>query len=147
IYCVRKFLHGEYSSLFGQLMSVIPAVFFFTNSILAELDARSRFQNYKQLKDHLYLNSYSERLLRTMRKSMCQRQAAIVAAEELGMGTACRSYFRSQSYHWYHIVPDFVFERPQFLLSKYFWLSTFFEPTYHPKVDFSSENIFLPEIS
>jgi len=133
----QRILINDYSA-FEEIVFFLLMVFFFTNSILAELDARSRYQNYKQIKDHLYLNGYHERILRTMLKSMCQRDAALVAANELGMGKSCALYFKSHGYKWYHLIPDFVFDQPLFLFTKYFWMSTFFVPVYHPKVDFYS---------
>jgi len=133
---IRRVVHHEYPSFIWKLFDLMAAVFFITNCILAELDAWSRFQSYKQLKDHLYLNGYNERLLRTMMKSMCQRQAALEAADELGMGAECRLFFNRKSYRRYHLIPDFIFENPAALVSGYFWRSTFFVPYYNPKVDF-----------
>jgi hypothetical protein len=135
LFTLWEFLQAEEQSFFAQIGLTFLILFLFANAILAELDARSRFQNYKQLKDQLYFNGYSERILKPMLKSMCQRDAALVAAEELGMAHACTIYFKKHGYRWYHFIPDFVFSHPLFLLSKYFWTSTFFTPTYYPKVN------------
>lgn len=106
--------------------------------VFAQLDARSRYQNYKQIKDQLYLYGYSQRLLKPVLKSRCQRDAALTSAKELGFSHQCTEIFKGHGYRWYHILPDFVFKQPQFFITKYFWRTTFFAPTYKPKVDFSN---------
>lgn len=109
---------------------------FFNMCILAELDGYSRFQNYKQLKDQMYLNGYQERQLKPLLKSSCQRQAATLAADELGFGKAVRCYFYSKGYRWYHIIPDFVINNPLFFFTVFFWRTTFFTPYYEPEVNY-----------
>ena len=104
----------------------------------SQLDARSRYQNYKQIKDQIYMYGYDERIFKPVLKSRRQRDAAWLSAKELGYGSKCSAYFRSHGYRWYHILPDFVFKKPQFLLTGYFWRTTFFSPTYVPKVDYRS---------
>ena len=106
--------------------------------VFSQLDARSRYQNYKQIKDQIFLYGYDERIFRPVLKSRCQRDAAWLSAEELGFGAKCHSFFRSHGYRWYHILPDFVFKKPQFLLTGYFWRTTFFSPTYVPKVNYET---------
>jgi hypothetical protein len=107
--------------------------FFLANAVLSQLDARSRWQNYKQIKDQLYGFGYRERIFKPVLKSSCQRQAALIAADELGYRAQVQVLFRSYGYRWYHIPPDFVLSHPQFLLSRHFWRTTFFAPTYHPR--------------
>ena len=107
--------------------------FFLANAVLSQLDARSRWQNYKQIKDQLYGFGYRERIFKPVLKSSCQRHAALVAAAEVGYRAQVLIFFRSRGYRWYHIPPDFVMSHPQFLLSRHFWRTTFFAPTYHPK--------------
>src|ERR1044071_8195240 len=53
--------------------------------LMAQLDARSRYQDYKLIKDHLYFYGFKTRILKPFLKSSCQRNAAKVAAGELGM--------------------------------------------------------------
>ena len=108
-------------------------VFLFSLPILSQLDARSRFQSYKRVKDNFLIYGFDPRLLRPFIKSRCQRDAVLAAADELGYKNWCRSYFHSQGYRWYHILPDFVFTNPAYLLSPRFWQATFFSKTYHPK--------------
>jgi hypothetical protein len=132
----KKLFQSDGSTIISQLSLGGAITFFFTNSILAELDARSRYQNYKQVKDQLFMNGYSERILRPMLKSMCQRDAVLLAAKELEMGMRCEIYFKRNGYRWYHVIPDFIFHQPQFLFSKYFWRSTFFTPEYRARINF-----------
>jgi len=123
----------EQGLLWPGILSCWLSSFFLANMVLSQLDARSRWQNYKQIKDALYTFGYRERIFKLVLKSSCQRQAALIAAEELGYRTRVEAFFWSQGYRWYHIPPDFVFAHPQFLWSRHFWRTTFFAPTYYPK--------------
>ena len=111
--------------------------------LMAQLDARSRYQNYKLIKDHLYIHGFKTRILKPFLKSSCQRDAAKVAAEELGMLPQCQQYFKSNGYYWYHLVPDIVLQKPSVLLSRNFWISTFFTRTYYSKFNF--ENVITTQ--
>ena len=106
--------------------------------VFSQLDAYSRYQNYKQIKDQFFIYGFDIRILKPVLKSRCQRDAAIISASELGLKKECVCYFKKHGYRWYHIIPDFVFSHPQFLLSKYFWMTTFFVSKYESKVDYSS---------
>ena len=125
-----------YSDNISWFIWLAVFIIFFNMSILAELDAYSRFQNYKQVKDQMFLNGYQERQLKPLLKSSCQRQAAYLAADELGFGKGVKSYFHCKGYRWYHIIPDFVFHDPRFFFSYFFWRTTFFTPYYSPKVNY-----------
>lgn len=116
--------------------------FFISLPIFSQLDARSRYQNYKQIKDQIFLYGYDQRIFKPVLKSRCQRDAAWLSAQELGYGDKCRDFFTYQGYRWYHIFPDFIFSKPQFLFTVYFWRTTFFSPRYIPKVDYSQVNSF-----
>lgn len=105
--------------------------------IFPQCDARSRYQNYKQVKDHLFLYGFQCRIIKPFSHSRCQRDAVLAAAEELGYKAECKNYFKAQGYKWHHLMPDFLVNNPQFLFNKQFWLSTFFVKTYKSKVDFS----------
>ncbi len=124
--------------LAGVVDEFLLISFFVALPIFSQLDARSRYQNYKQLKDQLYLYGFDQRIFKIVRQSRCQRDAALAAAEALGYGEKCRAYFKTCGYQWYHIVPDFVFRKPHFFLSGAFWQKTFFMPTYRPKVHFET---------
>jgi hypothetical protein len=120
--------------------------FFISLPILSQLDVRSRYQNYKQIKDQFYIYGFDKRILNPVLKSRCQRDAAIVSADELGLKAECNDYFKSFGYKWHHIIHDFVFTHPQFLLSKYFWRTTFFVPKYKSKIDYPSFSTQKPKI-
>lgn len=119
--------------LFLKLVALSPTV---CMPLFAQLDARSRYQDYKLVKDHLHVYGFQRRILKPFLKSRCQRDAAKAAASELGMSQQCEDYFKGRGYKWYHIYPDMIFTRPELLLTKNFWLTTLFAKTYHPKIDF-----------
>lgn len=108
---------------------------FISMPLFPQLDARSRYQNYKMLRDQFYFYGFQPRIVKPFLKSRCQRDAAIAAAIELGLANACKKYFYEKGYRWYHLFPDFIFIRPQFLLCKHFWSTTFFAKKYHARVD------------
>ncbi len=110
--------------------------------IFPQCDARSRYQNYKQVKDHLFLYGYQNRIIKPFSHSRCQRDAVLAAAEELGFEVECKNYFIMLGYKWHHLMPDFLVNNPKFLFNKQFWLTTFFVKTYKSKVDFSKNQLF-----
>ena len=120
-------------NLFWKILLLLP---FMVAPFFPQLDAYSRFQNYKQIKDHLYLRGFKIRILKPFIQSRCQRDAAMLAAEELGMKAECKQHFYEQGYRWYHLLPDFLFTHPQTLFCKAFWLNTFFAKKYQAKYDF-----------
>jgi hypothetical protein len=135
-----------YFSIFAEdavwgLSELLLVSFFTVLPLFSQLDVRSRYQNYKQLKDQLFLYGFDRRIFKPILQSRCQRDAALAAAEELGYGERCRAYFKTCGYRWFHLVPDFVFRTPRFLLTRAFWRKTFFMPTYRPRVDFTREYI------
>lgn len=105
-------------------------VFLASLPVLSQLDARCRYQNYKRVRDQFRRHGFDPRILRPLMKSRCQRDAAGLAARKSGHGKACRAFFRSCGYRWYHVLPDFLFTRPGFLISRHFWKSTFFLKAY-----------------
>ncbi len=113
-----------------RFMLLLPLLW---SPLFPQLDARSRYQDYKMAMDCFYLYGFDERLVRHFAKSRCQRDAVLVAAARLGFGNACRNCFAAYGYRWYHILPDIVFEKPFVLLSWAFYRHTFFAKTYQPK--------------
>mgnify|MGYP003548899529 CR=1 FL=1 len=111
--------------------------------VFAQLDVRSRFQNYKQAKDQLYVHGFRTRILYPFLKSRCQRDAVSVAADELGYGAAAKAFFAEKGCRWYHLLPEFSFRRPQFMLTKYFWINTFFMKDY--KARFNYKQLYLEQ--
>jgi hypothetical protein len=136
---VLSWLRNDLSVL--KLIALSPAV---CMPLFAQLDARSRYQNYKLVKDHLYIYGFQTKTLKPFLKSRCQRDAAKAAANELGMLQQCNEYFKSNGYRWYHLFPDVVFKKPSILFSKFFWATTLFTKTYHSKIDFEKINFFVP---
>lgn len=127
----RVAIHHEASGatvLFGYLFLHSLTIPFF-----AQLDARSRYQNYKLVKDLIYQYGFQVRFIKNFRYTKCQREAALHAASDLGYQTNIRKYFSDCGYRWYHMIPDFVWSHPEYLLTKNFWSTTFFAKRYHPK--------------
>jgi hypothetical protein len=122
-----------------KLIVVSPSV---CMPLFAQLDARSRFQNYKLVKDHLYIYGFQARILKPFVKSRCQRDAAKAAAGELGLSQECGQYFKKNGYKWYHLFPDAIFKKPSILLTKNFWITTLFAKTYRSKNDFGKIGVF-----
>ena len=114
--------------LFGYIF-----IWLATLPIFAQLDARSRFQNYKLLKDLFYRYGFRYKFVKALRHSRCQRDAALVAAGEMGYKSITHKYYVRCGYQWYHLLPDFIFKHPLYLFTKGFWLTTFFARTYHSK--------------
>lgn len=98
--------------------------------VMSQLDARSRYQEYKRAKDQFRIFGFDGRLLKPLVNSRCQRDAARAAARELGYGRQCREFHHSLGYRWYHLTPDFLLSNPRFIVSRRFWKSTFFLATY-----------------
>src|ERR1044072_7066336 len=63
-----------------KIMVLCPTVIM---PLMAQLDARSRFQNYKLVKDRLYVYGFQPRILKPFLRSSCQRDAVKAAADEL----------------------------------------------------------------
>ena len=101
--------------------------------IFAELDARSRYQNFKMVRDLFFKFGYKSRFIKSMQYSKCQREAAIMAGRETGYAEQVNSYFRSAGRKWYHYFPSFILTKPTFLFTKQFWITTFFVKYYPTK--------------
>lgn len=100
--------------------------------LFTQLDARSRFQEYKRAKDQLARYGPNRRIFKSVSGSRCQRDTALAAAGQLGYASHCRACYSAAGYRWYHLLPDFVKGHPGFLISAAFWRTTFFMPTYLP---------------
>ena len=126
-------------TLLALLFRIYVIFFLISLPIFSQLDARSRFQNYKKIKDQLFQYGFDIRIFKPIIKSRCQRDAALLASADLGLRKKSESLFRSFGYRWYHIIPDYVFQNPQFLLTKYFWRTTFFAASYSPKFNYADK--------
>ena len=102
----------------------------FTVPFFAEFDARGRYQNYKQVKDVLEQRGFDERLIKPFMHSKCQRDAVLVASEDLGFKKKVSDYYYGQGYRWYHILPDAFVKNPLILLSGLFWKRILFTKRY-----------------
>lgn len=98
--------------------------------LFTQLDARSRFQEYKRVRDQLARHGPDRRIFRSVAGSRCQRDAALAAARKVGYASHCRDCFSAAGYRWYHLLPDFSRRPPRFLFSAVFWRTTFFMPAY-----------------
>jgi hypothetical protein len=107
--------------------------YFFSLVITTQLDAYSRYQNYKMAKDLLYQYGFKKPLIRVFSKSKCQREATAEAAHCLGLKKEVNDYFYSMGFRWYHILPHIIVKKPQIFFTKDYWLSTFFVPNYKSK--------------
>jgi hypothetical protein len=116
-------------------------LFAFSHVFLVIMDAWSRFQNYKRIKDNLYIHGFSPKIAVPYMGSKCQRTAFLVAAKELGMDREVLSYYDSIGIRWYHFVPRFMIEDPLFLFRKSFVSRTFLEKYYKPKFNFRERDI------
>ncbi|MEZ5082987.1 MAG: hypothetical protein R2750_06015 [Bacteroidales bacterium] len=125
------------STSFSFALRIFFILFLISLPVFSQLDARSRFQNYKQIKDQLYAYGFDIRIFRPIIKSRCQRDAALLACTQLGYKDSGKSFFKSCGYKWYHIIPDYFFQTPQIIFTIYFWKTTFFTPTYYSKFDYS----------
>jgi len=111
----------------------ILTLFFLSICLTTELDAYSRYQNYKLIKDLLYEYGFRIIVLKPFSKSSCQRDAAIEAARQLKIYSNVAQYFYILGYRWYHIIPSLLIENPLKILTKSYWISTFFVTRYKSK--------------
>ena len=108
----------------------IPAIYLGALVLFSILDARSRFQDYKRAKDLFFENGFRPRIAALFIHSRCQRDAARIAARDLGLERDLDRFFRDRGYRWYHILPDVVLKRPALILSRRYWRKTLFQPGY-----------------
>ena len=105
------------------------------------MDGWSRYQNYKRAKDMLFLYGFQRRIGAMYISSKCQRMAALVAADELGMKQEMELYYRERGVKWYHFVPYFMVKDPLFPFRPYFWKRTFMESNYQSKINFNKLSV------
>jgi len=126
----------EQSSLLWVAFWFSCFLFSFVHIFLVIMDGWSRFQNYKRAKDLFFIHGFNSRIPEMYVGSKCQRNAAIVAAEELGYKDEIMSYFYDRGIRWYHYIPYFMIHDPLFLFRNYFWERTFLEKVYKSKFDY-----------
>lgn len=104
--------------------------FFFMIVLLSQLDALSRYQNFKQVRDQLFQYGYQKRIVYPLAKSSCQRVAALMAGKQLRLHDQIKEQYRMMGYRWHHLLPDFVSTTPLFLFHPLFWKTTFLVKRY-----------------
>ena len=118
------------SGLFSSAIDALLLCWSVSLFVFASLDARSRFQDYKKAKDLFFENGFKSRIAKIYIYSKCQRDAARVAAKDLGLLEQLDFFYQGQGYFWYHIFPDFIFKKPWIVFSRKYWRKTLFEPQY-----------------
>ena len=126
------------SSLPFMIFWLACFLFAFVHIFLVAMDGWSRFQNYKRAKDQFYVHGFNKRIADTYIGSKCQRTAAIVAAEELGIGEKVKAYYVTKGVKSYHWIPYFMVKNPLFFFSEKFWSRSFLEKNYKAKFDFNN---------
>jgi hypothetical protein len=131
--CYINFLALDKSNDTAFLLHLFFAIYFFSLIITTQLDAYSRYQNYKMAKDLLHQYGFKNALMRVFSKSKCQREAVAEAGKSLGLNREVNNYFYKMGFRWYHILPDIIVKKPQTFFTKDYWLSTFFVSNYKSK--------------
>jgi hypothetical protein len=117
--------------------------FSFIHIFLVMADGWSRYQNYKRAKDQFFIHGFNPRIADIYLVSKCQRMAAEVAAEELGIAHDVKKHYAKSGVKWYHYVPYFMVDNPLFFMSRGFWSRTFLEKYYKPRFDYRRMQIAL----
>lgn len=99
---IAIWLPFTFSCLSAYACIYISALFFIV-FVLAIADMRSRYAEYRKL----VLKRFSNKRLKYMRTSACQRYAAIAASPSMRIAS---EYYRSLGYRWYHLLPDGTFK-------------------------------------
>lgn len=115
---------------------VVFFLFSFVHIFLVLLDGWSRYQDYKRAKDLFFVHGVQHRIAKLFIRSKCQRMAALVAAEELGVSDELEAFYVRQGVKWYHYIPYFMIKDPLFIFKKHFWKRTFLEKHYTSKFDY-----------
>ena len=72
------------------------------------MDSWSRFQNYKRIKDQLFMYGFQPKIANNYLVSKCQRRALKIACEELDLEQEYTRYLERCKVKWYHFVPYFM---------------------------------------
>lgn len=131
--CDLNFLALENAEGIPYLFHLFFSIYFFSLIITSQLDAYSRYQNYKMAKDLLHQYGFKKPLIKVFSKSKCQREAIAEAGNCLGIKKEVNDYFYSMGFRWYHILPHMIIKKPQTFFTKSYWLSTFFVSNYKSK--------------
>lgn len=121
------------ADLWKLILFGYATLYFFTLIFFSQFDARSRYQNYKMIKDKFYEYGFDARLLKPFIFSRCQRDAISVAAREFSFEKEWKRLTYKSGFRWYHILPRIIVRRPQMLFTKEYWSKTLFVKTYISK--------------
>jgi hypothetical protein len=115
------------------VLSGYASAYFFSLIFFSQLDARSRYQNYKMVKDKFFQYGFDSRLLKPFVYSRCQRDAIGVAARELQFHREWKLLICKFGFRWYHLLPQIIVQCPRVLFTKTYWNKTLFVKTYRSK--------------
>lgn len=118
---------------FRLALYLFLTLYFLSLIFFSQLDARSRYQNYKLVKDKLFEYGFKIRLLKPFVYSRCQRDAISVAANELQYHTEWKQLILHLGFKWYHVLPHLVVREPRILFTREYWDKTLLVKTYHSK--------------
>lgn len=118
---------------FSFTLHLVFGSYFFSLVFTTQLDAYSRYQNYKIAKDLIFQYGFRKKLIKIFSKSRCQRDAFTEAAKSLGYKKEIDNYFYSAGFRWYHILPTNILKKPTILLTKEYWITTLFVSNYKSK--------------
>jgi len=133
IICYSNFIALKDSKESLYIIHQIVGIYFLSLVFTTQLDAYSRYQNYKMAKDLLYQYGFKTSFIKVFSKSRCQRDAIREAAKNLGFKKEIDAYFNSFGYRWYHIIPVILLKKPTVLLTLNYWQSTLFVRHYKSK--------------
>jgi len=135
VYCGRQVLVLLESNTNQNQLFVYSflALYLLTIPFFSQLDAFSRYQNYKLVKDKIYQYGFDNRLLKPFIFSKCQRDAIAVAARDLNYTAEWNDLIKRNGFRWYQIIPQLVLRDPFVLFSMQYWNKTLFVKTYYSK--------------
>lgn len=120
----------EQGNVFFIVLNSYLTLYFLSLPFFSQLDARSRYRNYKMIKDKFYQYGFDERIVRPFIFSRCQRDAIFIAAKDLNLTKELNICFYNMGFRWYHILPHLVVKNPKILLTKSYWQKTLFVKSY-----------------
>ncbi len=123
----------DYSLGDPLIIRISLSTIFLGAMISSQLDAFSRHQDYKKMKDLLHENGFRKMLLIPFNKSLCQRSAVLLAAEQFGFEEDFKENYKNLGVKWYHILPYAIMDNPFIFFRKEFLKATFFQPYYQSK--------------
>ena len=133
----------QHDDVVTQVFWLVCFLFSFVHIFLVLMDGWSRYQNYKRAKDLFFEYGFRKAVASNYIVSKCQREAALVAASELGIEDKVLDYYSKCGVKWFHYIPYFVIKDPLFLIRKAFWSRTFLERGYTSRFNFKKLQLKL----